>query len=975
MHSLRSSLRSMLAGLALALALALAASPVRADTPRLAADQLTALADAGIAKPLRRQPGLRWGGAGGAAWTRFVGTAGGSWSAAWDAATGVPNRIWGSGIRVPGATASPEIAARVARQVLADHIVLLAPGSTAADFELVANQRDGRIRSVGFVQRAGGHRVVGGQVSFRFAADRLFVIASEALPDVSFSAARSRLDRPTLHARVAGALRDALALPRAAVASQDDDVVLPMIGDAGVLGYRLCTPVVVDGGAGSQYAAYVDPGTGAVIAVRDVNVYATGTVLYRVVDRHPGRGRTVAPAARAFVAIDGTAAITGADGGVTWPGDAAGALVASARGDLVTVVNHAAGGAAATAAMSVVPGGAAVWDASQVEVDDAQVNVFHGINVAKQFVRTRLDPRMPGLDAAIVANVNVAQDCNAYFDGAALNFLRASPNCRNTGLVQDVVFHEYGHVVHKAEVIPGVGAIDRAMGEGAADFLAASITNDSGVGRGFNYTDAPVRDLDPAGTEATWPRDIGEIHRTGLIYAGALWDLRTAAIAAMGEASGIDFTLGIYLATLRRASNIPTALVEALAADDDDGDLANGTPHECLIRAAFGRHGLHTATAAVDAPGAVGPGAPSATVGFAIAGLSPRCSSDAIQQVTVTWLPPPGSDAPAAGQAPAAPVGPLTFQAPIPLAPSDSVTYRASVALANGSSLAVPDNPADPSYQLYQGATIPLYCTSFDTDPFASGWSTGTSDGRQSPWRWGPPTGGAWHPPAAYTGASVLAQAPSGTYPSSSSSYVTLPTIHVASYSDVRLQYRRWLTVEDGRFDTAAIEANGTPVWRNTITMNGNLDHIDREWRFHDVPLSGWFFGHDLTVRFALTSDEGIELGGWTLDDLCIVANPQSVCGDGIVSPTEECDDGAANADRPDACRTFCRRPACGDGIVDRGEECDGGDDCSPFCQRSSPPPPAGGGCQAGRGSSGGLTLMVALGGALLGLTRRRRVQ
>ena len=44
-------------------------------------------------------------------------------------------------------------------------------------------------------------------------------------------------------------------------------------------------------------------------------------------------------------------------------------------------------------------------------------------------------------------------------------------------------------------------------------------------------------------------------------------------------------------------------------------------------------------------------------------------------------------------------------------------------------------------------------------------------------------------------------------------------------------------------------------------------------------------------------------------------------CFEGV---TEECDQGAANSDAPNAgCRTDCTLPACGDGVVDAGEECD----------------------------------------------------
>ncbi|MDI3291746.1 DUF4215 domain-containing protein [Polyangium sp. 15x6] len=63
------------------------------------------------------------------------------------------------------------------------------------------------------------------------------------------------------------------------------------------------------------------------------------------------------------------------------------------------------------------------------------------------------------------------------------------------------------------------------------------------------------------------------------------------------------------------------------------------------------------------------------------------------------------------------------------------------------------------------------------------------------------------------------------------------------------------------------------------------------------------------------------------------------VCGDGVVSNAEVCDDG--NTDESDTCTTTCVVPGCGDGIVQGGEACDDGnlldsDACTAQCQMAT---------------------------------------
>jgi len=238
---------------------------------------------------------------------------------------------------------------------------------------------------------------------------------------------------------------------------------------------------------------------------------------------------------------------------------------------------------------------------------------------------------------------------------------------------------------------------------------------------------------------------------------------------------------------------------------------------------------------------------------------------------------------------------------------------------------------------------------------------------------WGTPTGGATDPHAAYSGSKILAQVLDGDYDPQTTAVLKMPPIDVDRYTDVRLQYRRWLAVEDSHYDQAKILANGSQAWINYTANNGDSSsthHIDKEWRFHDVSLTPFFYGHTLQVAFTLNSDPGLQLGGWQLDDVCVVANPNSICGDGVKTVTESCDEGSANSDTPDHCRTWCKLPGCGDGIVDTGEECDesgGTATCSDKCKIITVA--SDGCCSTGGGGAGSLTLGIGI----VALLRRRR--
>jgi hypothetical protein len=542
------------------------------------------------------------------AWQHFV-ARGGTWNATWDAATKVPSRIWGSGFAAPGSSGSPEVAAAWARATLAAHIDLLAPGARLDDFVVVSNQVVGDVRVVGLAQRHLGLRVLGGQVSFRFKRDRLFVIGSEALPDIRVAAPaakRSLAQKAALAVRTRDATVHDLGLRAASAGASGDAAILPIVGDAAVLGYRVVTPVDIDAGAEGRWTVFADD-AGLPIARAPRRQYATGMLYYNAITRYPGTPRFNAPARRARITVNGQAMTAGADGEVTWSPDAQVAVVTTATGETVAVTNKA--GAAAGAQLTLTPGSETVW-ADESALVDAQIQGFVHTLIAKEYVRTHLAD-LPFLAQPMVVNVNLDDECNAFYDGESINFFRSSDRCQNTALIADVIYHEFGHALHHAALVEGVGRMDGALSEGMADFFAGSITGDPGMGRGFFRDDEALRHIDDPVHEAIWPRDVGEIHTTGIIFAGAMWDLRKAFIAQLGEDAGIALVNRLFLAAIRTSTNIPSTLVEVLAADDDDGDLGNGTPNDCTIKSVFARHGLHTTTGIVEGIGAV-TGSPAA---------------------------------------------------------------------------------------------------------------------------------------------------------------------------------------------------------------------------------------------------------------------------------------------------------------------------------------------------------------------------
>ncbi|MEM7165642.1 MAG: hypothetical protein AAF581_09260 [Planctomycetota bacterium] len=221
----------------------------------------------------------------------------------------------------------------------------------------------------------------------------------------------------------------------------------------------------------------------------------------------------------------------------------------------------------------------------------SQVNAFLHVTATYDFFKSR-QPHFTGIDQPILATVNRTQPCSAFFDpfDIELEFSWGAGGCANSAY-SSVITHEYGHfIVH----VLGVG--QGAFGEGFADALSILRFEDPRIGADFQGPGTFVRRI--GDTQFQYPCT-GSIHTCGEVLAGVFWDLKNDLQQLYGAVEGLEKARQIFvdfsavtLGGLGQDSAHPQTVFELLIADDDDGDLGNGTPHFESICWAVAQHGL-----------------------------------------------------------------------------------------------------------------------------------------------------------------------------------------------------------------------------------------------------------------------------------------------------------------------------------------------------------------------------------------------
>jgi trimeric autotransporter adhesin len=309
-------------------------------------------------------------------------------------------------------------------------------------------------------------------------------------------------------------------------------------------------------------------------------------------------------------------------------------------------------------------------------------------------------PTNTWLQSTLTANLNINLTCNAFWSSGAgtVNFYRSGGGCRNTGEIAAVFDHEWGHGMDDNDTLGALSSSSEAyadiasiyrlqascVGHGFADNSSSGTCGLSVDGMGRNANEALTGPahcaLDCAGVRDTdWdkhadhtpdtplnhncprcttgPGPCGrQVHCSAAPVRQAAWDfvardlvgapfnLTTQQAFVLGnkifyEGSG---SIGAWHACTCGVSSDGCAAANGymqwLAADDDNGSLADGTPHMTALFNAYNRHQIACTTPTVQNSGCSGQPTGKAAV-WVVSGSSQNTINwDAMPGVTAYWV-------------------------------------------------------------------------------------------------------------------------------------------------------------------------------------------------------------------------------------------------------------------------------------------------------------------------------------------------
>jgi len=601
----------------------------RSRLPRLAAAVATVLSLT-LATPLAAQKGTAAGEQQAAfqlspAWRTFLAERGGEWRIDWCTATGTPRAIYGTGLDLADWRGNTlDEARRQAHQLLRDQAELLRLGTS--DFRETIGSRMGRTWSFVFDQYFQNLPVIGGRADVRVSmSGRIAMFGSTAWQIPANFGTTPAIGGDTALALAWQALGEVATdapQPKAPAAPR-----LVIWGDVHAstpgtfhLAWECAISNVDRNGNGSIGRSYVDA--------------ANGTVLQFVSDKHEcgfagctfgsGGAPTASPAvATAPLAAPVLTTVTvrgwtrtGNDAldplvDVPLPGielnvPGIGVVTTNASGQVqINIAGPVTIGLAGidgrhhgviggsdqpSGSWNVNPGAATtitLLSSGATSAQAAHTTTSWWVDRTNEFARSILgnSPQLATADA-IAVTVNEANTCNAFYTGNSIHFFAAGGGCSNTAF-STVVAHEWGHGLD--DRYGGISQIN-GLSEGWGDIVGLYLVDNPILGSGFSTAGVGIRN---GNNTRQYPTG-GGVHSQGESWMGFAWNLRDRLATTLGNrAAAIALSNDIVIGSIvANATTQPAALVEVFLADDNDGNLTNGTPNSVDLTWAANQHSI-----------------------------------------------------------------------------------------------------------------------------------------------------------------------------------------------------------------------------------------------------------------------------------------------------------------------------------------------------------------------------------------------
>ncbi|MCX6153769.1 MAG: T9SS type A sorting domain-containing protein [Candidatus Kapabacteria bacterium] len=372
--------------------------------------------------------------------------------------------------------------------------------------------------------------------------------------------------------------------------------ILPIKGATGI-DYRLVYEVEV--GAGSNlYNAYIDAHTGELVwrYVKTYNANVNFQIKADVVLSNPGDSTKIISMPNEWVKVAGNNQTSDIDGKFTFAVSDSAKVVSTFEGIYAKVVNV---GKPSATFFGQVKSTDNPYNLAWANANSHlyERNLYYYINYAHDYIKA-LDPSLSCMDRKIFAQIywishpNYGNSPNAFSKDDSITFIGVVQDTARMAGGPGVYYHEYGHSINnlffKSKGVTQ-GMINGACHEGTADVHAAMMMDEPRIGVGV-FTKRPLVYIRNCSNKCIYPDSLAaDTHVSGEILSGAFWDLRLQTSLAITRNLAHYARYG-----LPDDPNTGVAfyewLVETLVADDDDGDISNGTPHSKEIINAFNLH-------------------------------------------------------------------------------------------------------------------------------------------------------------------------------------------------------------------------------------------------------------------------------------------------------------------------------------------------------------------------------------------------